>query len=553
MKFKSLFITSLCGLAIAATGCSDDDDYTPAPAAPAPEAYFSLADVPEITVGEGENQFDVTVYRSEAGTELTVPVTCSIAESANLFTVPSSVTFADGSTETQLSVTYDTNDLTGNIDYLFTFSVGDGENDAYFLQTVTYTLRYEPWVRVVGDNGEQYCKYTEDIFSGAYTVENVTYELELQTSPTISGLYRLVNPYGEAYPYNEPGDYSTEPHYMYFNCQDPDYVFLCDSKGNATKGTGSGDFTDAFVFETGVTWNQTYGEFLITGFANIRLASGNTEAAANFVGTLKNGVITFPKNAFFFTYADAWSEGSGWYGNKNGAFKIVFPGVVEEEDPNDVWNTLGEGVYTDPFILPLYGLDPTQYPYNVEVQQYAGDPNRYRIVNPYKTGVFPIDNDYDGDIYIEFDCTNQEMVLMGDFQNCGWVDEDDGDTRVITAADFYLSYQTGYTEEDIIAAELNIPFDGSTISFNPGTTMANFPNSTNKDSQDRPISNLIYNCNASYNCSLTLPAAAAASSAYTVGGSAILNNKLMLGNRLKNATKMTRNDGLNIIKKRLSR
>ena len=46
-------------------------------------------------------------------------------------------------------------------------------------------------------------------------------------------------------------------------------------------------------------------------------------------GTLKDGVITFPTNALLVT-AEALG-GKLYYGNTNGAFKVVLPGYGEEE------------------------------------------------------------------------------------------------------------------------------------------------------------------------------------------------------------------------------
>ena len=43
-------------------------------------------------------------------------------------------------------------------------------------------------------------------------------------------------------------------------------------------------------------------------------------------GTLENGIITFPKNAFYVKMAEYNNGNWSFYGNENGAFKLVLPG-----------------------------------------------------------------------------------------------------------------------------------------------------------------------------------------------------------------------------------
>ena len=119
--------------------------------------------------------------------------------------------------------------------------------------------------------------------NAAFNVEDLTYPVEIQKSLVNDGVFRLVNPYGEAFPYNEPGDYdTTKAHYMYIHAEDHNNVFIEE-------------------FHSGMDW--TYGEFVMK----------TTQS-----GTLKDKVITFPAGAL-----SLYIPGYGWFdGNAKGTAKI---------------------------------------------------------------------------------------------------------------------------------------------------------------------------------------------------------------------------------------
>lgn len=125
------------------------------------------------------------------------------------------------------------------------------------------------------------CPYTDAFLSAAFNVENKTYEVEIQKSLRTEGVFRMVNPYGAAYPYNEPGDYDTSAyHYMVIHAEDQNAVTIDE-------------------FHSGMDW--TYGEFLMKTSTS---------------GTLKDKVITFPTGALAL-----YIPGYGWF-NSTSAGKI---------------------------------------------------------------------------------------------------------------------------------------------------------------------------------------------------------------------------------------
>lgn len=129
--------------------------------------------------------------------------------------------------------------------------------------------------------------------------------VEVEESMTQPGLYRLVNPYGAAFHYNEPGDYDADNnYYLTINAVDPTKVYIEESP-------------------TGMNWGD--GEFVFFSIAGLRVAQGNLAAAEGNYGTVKDGVITFPKGSLLAAIGS-----DGWYTcNSNGKFKLVLPGGVD--------------------------------------------------------------------------------------------------------------------------------------------------------------------------------------------------------------------------------
>lgn len=152
-------------------------------------------------------------------------------------------------------------------------------------------------------------QYTDDYLASLFNgVEPVTYEVEVLANSGKPGIYRLVNPYGEAYPYNEPGDWDdSQDYYLDINAEDPEGVFI--------------DFQ-----ESGLLW--TPDPLIFGSMAADYLAAGNSLEdikAAGLCGTLKDGVITFPPKTLLQIIGS-----DGYYGNVNGAFKVVLPGATSQ-------------------------------------------------------------------------------------------------------------------------------------------------------------------------------------------------------------------------------
>lgn len=513
MKFKSLIFTAIAFSAVALTSCDGEKDATYVPGQPVEIAdyYFSNStDSTKVNLGDTDKNLTYTVYRKDVKGTATIPVSYKLTTvpvtggtekpaDKSLVTVPTSVTFADGANETTINCTLDPTALDANNYYYLTLSIGD-EITPYFTQEQTYRLKFNPFEDVVGPNGETKAILRDFVMNTWFNVGAEEFEVTLQKSPAIPGLYRLVNPYGLDYPYNEPADIDGETHYLYFNASNPKAVFMCTASGQALEEDGSFP-----IYTTGINWG--YGMVNVTSMYGLRMAQGNATAANQNVGTLAEGILTFEPKTWLARMEEYTAPGNWSYAATEG-FYLRWPGVKEPEpetpdEPAAEWVGIGACSYTDPFIYPLFGVaDPQTY--DVEVEKNTKTPGVFRMVNPYKDGVMPDGQDYDGDLYIEIDCTNSNCVEIA-LQNTGFEDQTDGATWICNRGYANQNFmQTPQTPDQIIAAGLNDVYNESTYTINLATANAlfNFPDS------DTPTS--LYTANNKIEGSLVMNSSAAA-------------------------------------------
>ena len=468
---KIAYLFSIAALALTLGACTDEEPkFNPAPAVEELPVFFSFENATEIEIFENTTDIEVPVYRKSAEGALSVPVTATVTPDADGYTFPGTVEFADGETKATYTVDLDMTKIKGRVDYKMTLTVGDGVETPYYTDKITYTLNYSPWVLVTGTDkdGNEVTKalYCDDIIAPAYGLDPVEYEVEMQANPENTNIIRLVDPYGEAWPYLPAGAYDdSEHHYMYFNITNPNEVFLCDENGVAL-GTGGTDF----MYHTGLTLDA-YGEIMITTYYNYYVANGRTpDADAN--GTLKQGNLTFGVDKMLFSFA---SDTSLYYGNRSGKFRVIWPGAEPYVDPMTIWNPIGTGQFTDGILFPLAVMedDNEELPtYGVEVMQFAGDPAMYRIMNPWKAGVCPYGVDYSGDKYIELDTTNPDCVIMPQ-QSTGLSFGANGTLYIMNYANFLLA--NGKSASEIISMGVNDTFKDGVIYSAPGNLLWGFP------------------------------------------------------------------------------
>ena len=181
----------------------------------------------------------------------------------------------------------------------------NGSLDAFAAATFETTPSPEVW-ETVGT-----ATWTDSFFSVWFGADPVSYEVELQESQDTPGRYRLVNVYGEAFPYNEPGDWDdSKDYYLVINADDPDYVWM-------------------EYFDSGCDWG--YGDFLLVSDAGYYVYAGNpielvksrAEDLGILFGTMEGGTVTFPAGCML--KAMAGYNGAVWYyGNQDEDYTITF-------------------------------------------------------------------------------------------------------------------------------------------------------------------------------------------------------------------------------------
>ena len=291
-------------LAIATTlhSCSDDDDYSPGEQETTAQVYFSSEAASSYDLSSDETFFEVSILRAVTDDAITVPLTSSGTD--GLFTVPSSVSFAQGESEASIEIIYDPDELEYDNYTEITITIDESYTTAYGISSYTFTAGIPaPWESL------GYATYTEDFMTTFWSVGNLTYEVEIQENSLVSGYYRLVNPYGEAYPWNEEGDWDdSQDWYFEIHAEDPEGVYI-------------------ELQETGMDWG--YGNIIMGSLAYYYMASGYTlddMKYYGYTGTMEDDIITFPTSTLLICMPDYSS--SYYYANTNGAFMVALPGAV---------------------------------------------------------------------------------------------------------------------------------------------------------------------------------------------------------------------------------
>ena len=309
-KLIRLSYLALVGiLAAALSACSSDFDYTGA-AVPANQVYFSNTEPSTIQIDKNAGSFNITLHRVDSVGELNVPLTFTPGE-GNIYTVPTSVTFADGKKTADIKVTFDPaaakyGSYTGG-----TIAVSGADIDnTYGLSSYTFTAGATEWTDF--DENKSFGSYREDLMTTFFKVDNVVYNVKMQKSIVNKGMYRMVNTYGKAYPYNEDGDYDASKNYYWvINATDPDHVYF-------------------ETYNSEMTWSN--GQFSFTSLVAYYLSKGKTldevkQAHPEYFGTLKDGIITMPASSMLISMAK-YNNG-GWYqGNANGMLAVALPGYT---------------------------------------------------------------------------------------------------------------------------------------------------------------------------------------------------------------------------------
>lgn len=405
--------------------CTTEVDYTPAEPSPLTDYYFPTSNPLEQSLLDGTKSFKVTVARANSKGEKVLPISVSCTPD-NPFTVPTEVTFADGAATSTFLVEYDLNNVVVNQHYTLTLKIDGVVNTPYSYGTLEIDVLYLPWRDF--DENNSMGLYREGLLQTFFNIPNVTYPVKVQKHPLSDKIFRVINPYGEAFPYNEPGDYDDKnDYYMVLNCTDPDGVYV-------TFGW------------SGMDWG--YGEFWFNSVAGYRISTGQATLAEmksqGMCGTFAKGIVKFTEPKTFLIAMENYNNMGLYYSNLDGQFKVVLPGFDDEPD----WKEVGMCDFTDGLVSPLFGIKDNTY--KVLVERSLINKTTYRIVNPWGPESGLVDEAPEEDSYLEFDVADPDFVLLG-FVETPFALSSTQFLDVTSMADFQMQFND-MSEADIKAA-----------------------------------------------------------------------------------------------------
>lgn len=303
MKIDKILALSMASLmTVAFTACDSEDESYEWASVSGSQVYFNNSLAKEYVLSMNESSFNIPVSRVSDTDAINVPLNVSLEE-GSLFSIPQSVSFAAGQKEASIQVSYDPANIVFDKFETVKISLADASlTTEWGISEYVFTAGVPaPWVSL------GMATVVDDYITGIFGVENVAWQVELQENQLYPGYYRLVNPYGAGYPYNEPGDFdASQDYYLEIHAEDPSKVWIPTTT-------------------YGMDWG--YGNFIFGSMAGLRIGQGKPEAAEGYYGQLADGIITFPADALLIGMSD-YNDGGLYTCNSSAAFKVVFPGVV---------------------------------------------------------------------------------------------------------------------------------------------------------------------------------------------------------------------------------
>ena len=302
---KNIFYVLFACAAVTLWSCDDEVEYTPAEAPTNAQVYFRSGLASTVNLSSAESSFTLEVLRAATGSAATVNLSVTDGTNGKL-SIPSSVSFDASSNSASLVIGYNAADFTYDEFAEVSIAIEESSATPYGIATYTFSVGIPaPWASL------GMATYRDDLVTTFWATGNPVYQVEIQENLENPGIYRLVNPFGANYPYNDPGDWdTTQDYYLEINAQDPEgvYIPLC---------------------QMGTDWG--YGYWKIWSFANYYMVRQDKTLeevkAAGYCGTFKDGMITFPANTLLFGMTD-YNDGSYYGSNGSGQFLIAMPGVV---------------------------------------------------------------------------------------------------------------------------------------------------------------------------------------------------------------------------------
>ena len=321
-KYSLALLTVVLGFA----SCDSEKDENYQPASISGSQVFFANDLQtKYEISPDANSFAVTISRGAASGALNVPLKVTQSE-GSIFTVPSTVNFADGAKDASITITYDPAQIVYGDYATIKIEVGDAAlTTPYGLSSYEFTAGVTAWV----DYGKGY--YREDIISTWYSLGHPVYDVVIQKNTVKDGFYRIVNPYGATYAnaiaealggddWADYYDYDND-YYMEIDASNPNTVYVLESKTGAIIDPASGN----------ISFSSIVAYYLSKGQSLADVQAQHPE----YFGTLKDGIITMPAGSMLIS-EENYNDGAWSTAARNGLFAVALPGSVIADYSLDV-------------------------------------------------------------------------------------------------------------------------------------------------------------------------------------------------------------------------
>ena len=336
MKYMNKILSLLLAAFVAAACDPEAEDYTAAGLLEGEGVYFAPGNTTSYMVEETSGSFSVNVMRSESEEAATIDVTAEYGkDAADVFTVPSSVSFAAGESTSSMTISYA--NLVPDSTYTVTLSFADSSPYGNIVsQTYSVRNRVEKW-EVVSENAT----LIDNLYSG-FGVSNLPITGIVVEKEATTKQYRFRSPYDNSYFEYLFGTPLFEEGHEF------PYILL-DGETYADAGYYIAPTALGFVMINGVgpevnpTWNC---------FGSV---AGNLQTSA---GPIEPGDPSYPLGSFdaakqmfdFGTcYFNIEDEGAPYYLTATGFELWLNPSLMETDyDRDNTWDAVPEasGLFT---------------------------------------------------------------------------------------------------------------------------------------------------------------------------------------------------------------
>ena len=327
MKLINNMIFSLAALSLMTVSCAPEEVYTPGEKDQ--EGCLGVYFPPQELAGTSldldptaPTTVTLTVARQVPDGEAVVPVEVTGDE---VFEVDE-ISFEDGETETTFQVNFDTAEI--GTKYSLSIKITDPAFASIYsldAQGISFSVTRVKWNLLTGPAGENTGLLRDDCFAPMYGISNYEGPVTIYERDDVPGLYRCTPLYSPLFLANAFG-YGPS---------------MADQLKAAWFISDESTIIDATNPDKVWIPRQPLGLQLSSGDGAISILSCCKEAGfeGNYYGTLKDGVITFPKGGLAMTFSNATKD---YQVNDNGLFRICLPGITPIEVDYSMTLLVGE-------------------------------------------------------------------------------------------------------------------------------------------------------------------------------------------------------------------